>query len=84
MANDLRVKDQLRYRKAVAITPGDVLIPMTNAIHVGTDCDLQVLFVDDADGAGVGTPVTLKCKAGQVYRYMVVKILAGTDIVALY
>jgi hypothetical protein len=79
MSSDLRVKDQLRYRAAVAITPADVVIPCTNAIYVGTTCNLQVLFVDD------DAPVTLpNVVGGREYRLMVIKILAGTDIVALY
>jgi len=79
MALDTRVKDQLRYRAAVAITPADVLIPCTNAIWVGTTCNLQVLFVDQE------APVTIpNVVGGKEYRFMVTKILAGTDIVALY
>jgi hypothetical protein len=79
MALDLRVKDQLRYRAAVVITPADVVIPVTNAIWVGTTCNLEVLFVDQE------TPVVIpNVQGGKEYRFMVTKILAGSGIVALY
>lgn len=79
MAVDKRQTDIYSARRAVEITPGVAVIECTRKVYVGTTCNLQVRFVDDT------LPTTLKnVQGGREYRFRVVQILAGTDIVALY
>lgn len=64
--------------KAVAITASATAFTATRAIHCNEDGTLTVDFADGATG------VSLVVSAGCCYPYRLVKVTAGTGVLALY
>lgn len=71
--------DQIvQANRAVAITAGATAFTATDAIHCNEGTTLTVDFANGATG------VSLVVSAGATYPYRLVKVTAGTGVIALY
>lgn len=64
--------------RGVALTASATAFPASRAILAGTTETITVDFVDG------GTGIDCVVIAGVVYPFRIVKLTAGTDVVALY